>query len=318
MVVRLPSLLIAALLAAFPASAQAPEPAIDLGSPLVEALEVTARPPGPALWRVRRGEAEVIVLGGVTPLPHALVWDTGRVERALDGAKALLIPPRPKVGVIDMAGLILGGRGRFRDAAPLEQSLPAGLRQRFAAARVAAHRDETRYGRWKPQIAGFMLVADFREAAGLSSAKPASTLVKLAKAHRVPVREIGDYRLVPLAKEAARLDRETSLACLEDAVTQVESEASKSEALATAWAAGDLRGVRAAYGPPALERCVRQAPTAAALIERGTQQGVEAILAALERPGRTVAVIDLNYLLRANGVLDRLQARGAEVSAPGA
>lgn len=313
----IPSILALCLASSTTVFAQAPVPATDLGSPVVEALEVVARPPGPALWRVTRGEAEVIVLGGVTPLPHALVWDTARVERALDGARALLIPPRPRVGVLDMAGLALGGMGRFKDDAALEQGLPASLRQRFVSARVAAHRDEKRYGRWKPQIAGFMLVADFREAAGLSSAKPASTLVKLAKAHKVPVREIGDYRLAPLAKEAARLGRDTALACLEDAVVQVESEASKSQALAQAWAAGDLRGVKAAYGPPALERCVQQAPTAAALIERGTEQGVEAILAALGRPGRTVAVIDLNYLLRPNGVLDRLTARGAQVSAPG-
>ena len=264
-----------------------------------------------------RGDAEVIILGGVTPLPHSLVWDTGRVERALDGAKALLIPPRPKIGVLDMAGLVLGGKGRFRDDAPLEAGLPPRLRERFVAARVAAHQDQKRYGRYKPQVAGFMLVSDFREAAGLSSAKPGSTLIKLAKTHGVPVREIGDYRLAPLAKEAARLGQDTALACLDDAVTQVEVEASKAGDLAQAWAAGDLRGVRAAYGPPALERCVQQAPTAAALIERGTQQGAEAILAALGKPGRTVAVIDLNYLLRSNGVLDRLKARGAEISAPG-
>jgi hypothetical protein len=258
----------------------------------------------------------VIILGGVTPLPHALVWDTGRIERFLDGAKALLIPPRPKVGVLDMAGLLLGGKGRFRDAAPLEETLPPRLRQRFVAARLAAHRDEKRYGRWKPQIAGFMLVADFREAAGLSNAKPASTMIKLARAHRTPVREIGDYRLAPLAREAAKLDPAASLACLDDAVTQVEAEASRAGDLAAAWAVGDLRGVRAAYAPPALERCVQRAPSVPALIERGTQQGVDAILAALASPGRTVAVIDLNYLLRANGVLDRLKARGVEIAVP--
>ena len=314
------AILVAAVLARGQAAAQEPVGQADLGSAVVEELEVVARAPGPALWRVVRGESEVVILGGVAPLPHSLVWDTTRVDRALDGARVLLIPPRPKVGVLDMAGLALGGMGRFRGDgdAPLESGLPPRLRERFVAARTAALKDEKRYARWKPQIAGFMLVSDFREAAGLSSAKPASTVVKLAQARRVPVRAIGEnYRLTPLAKEAARLEGETSLACLDDAVAQVEVEASKSQALAQAWAAGDLRGVRANYGPPALERCIQQVATVNALIERGTEQGVEAILAALETPGRTVAVIDLNYLLRSNGVLDRLKARGAEVSAPG-
>lgn len=315
---RLLTTLLAAALAA-PASAQPPAAVDGLGSAVVAELEVVARAPGPALWRVARGDSEVIILGGVTPLPHSLVWDTTRVERALDGAKALLIPPRPKVGVLDMAGLMLGGMGRFKlpDEAPLEAGLPERLRVRFVAARNAAHRDKDRYDDWKPQIAGFMLVSDFREAAGLSSAKPASTLTKLARTYRVPVRSIADnYRLAPLAKRAATVDQGVALACLEDAVTQVEAEALNAQALAAAWASGDLRAVRALYPPPALERCVQQAPGVGALIERGTAEGVEAILAALAQPGKTVAVVDLNYLLRPNGVLDRLKARGAEVSAP--
>ncbi len=319
---RLLALTLAVLLAA-PAAAQAPAaqfaPADSLGSAVVEALEVVARPPGPALWRVARGDSEVFILGGVTPLPHSLVWDTGRVERALDGAKALLIPPRPKVGVLDMAGLVLGGTGRFKldGDTTLEAGLPDRLRVRFVAARIAAHKDQDRYEDWKPQIAGFMLVSDFREAAGLSSAKPASTLTKLARDRRVPVRSIADnYRLTPLAKQAAAVGEDVALACLDDAVTQVEAEALNAQALAEAWAAGDLRAVRALYAPPALERCIQQAPGVAALIERGTAEGVEAILGALTQPGKTVAVVDLNYLLRPNGVLDRLKARGAEVSAP--
>ena len=311
-------LLSCALLAlAFPAAAQEAAP-VDLGSAVVEELEVVARAPGPALWRVARGDSEVIILGGVTPLPHSLVWDTRRVERALDGARVLLLPPKPKMGALDFVGLALGGAGQFKlsKQTPLETTLPPRLRERFVAARVAAHKGEARYDGWKPQVAGFLLVSDFREAAGLSSAKPGSTVTKLAEARRVPVRSVGDFKLLPLAKSAVKVDQSTALACLDDAVAQVEVEASRAQALAAAWAAGDLRGVRVNYGPPKLERCVEQAPNVAALIERGTAQGVEAILAALNQPGRTVAVIDLNYLLRANGVLDRLKARGAEVSAP--
>lgn len=307
-----------ALSFAAPAAAQGPAPEVDLGSPVVEALEVVGRAPGPALWRVARGGSEVIILGGVTPLPHLLVWDTHRVERALDGARALLLPPKPKIGVLDFAGLALGGSGRFKlpKKTPLETTLPPRLRERFVAARIAAHQGEGRYDGWKPQVAGFLLVSDFREAAGLSSAKPGSTVTKLAEARKVPVRSVGDFKLLPLAKGAVNVDQATAVACLDDAVSQVEVEASRAQSLAAAWAAGDLRGVRANYGPPKLERCVEQAPNVSALIERGTEQGVEAILSALNQPGKTVAVIDLNYLLRPNGVLDRLKARGVEVTVP--
>jgi hypothetical protein len=302
-------------LAVGPSFAQAPAD-VDLGSPVVEELEVVARLPGPALWRARRGEAEVVILGGVTPLPHSLAWDTTRVDHALDGARQLLLPPRPKVGVLDVAGLALGGLGRFKDKATLADGLDEPLRVRFEAARAAARKDAKRYEKWKPQVAGFLLVSDFRNAAGLSSAKPGSTVTKLAKARKVPVRYVGEFRLLPLAKEAAKLDQRSAVACLADAVSQVETEAREMQPLAAAWAAGDLRGVRAHYSPPALERCMQQAPSINALVEQGTAQGVEAILQALAQPGRTVAVVDLNYLLRPNGVLDRLKARGVAIDVP--
>ena len=43
---------------------------------------------------------------------------------------------------------------------------------------------------------------------------------------------------------------------------------------------------------------------------------METIHAALNRPGRSVAVIDLTFLLRRNGVLDRLKAEGDQVTVP--
>ena len=52
-------------------------------------------------------------------------------------------------------------------------------------------------------MAAFTLVGDFREAAGLSSAKPDSTVLKLAKAHGVPVRPVSEYRVASAIKAGA-------------------------------------------------------------------------------------------------------------------
>lgn len=313
---RKAAVVLSALLFAGPALGQ--EPPVDLGSPVVEALEVVAKPPGPALWKASKGQSEVVILGGVTPLPHSLVWDTARVDKALDGATVLMVPPKPKVGAVDMLRFMVSGRSKVRleKDAPLEAQLPPGLKERFVAARVAALQKPDRYARWKPFMAGFMLVNDFREAAGLSSAKPGSTVEKLARAHGVRIRPVGEYRLAPLIGQAKGVGDTESLACLDDAVKQVAHEASRAQDLAKAWAAGDLVGVRANYGPAPLERCLQQVPTVASLIERGTADSAAAILAALDRPGKAVAVVDLNFLLRPNGVLDRLQAQGATITVP--
>jgi hypothetical protein len=98
-------------------------------------------------------------------------------------------------------------------------------------------------------------------------------------------------------------------------VDQVQREAERAQTIAKAWSVGDLHAVRAAYGPAPLERCLEQASNAA-LIERGAADSARAIAEALNRPGKAVAVVDLNFLLRPNGVLDRLKAGGAEITVP--
>ena len=52
------------------------------------------------------------------------------------------------------------------------------------------------------------------------------------------------------------------------------------------------------------------------MLERGTADFTAAIEAELNHPGKAVAVIDLRYLLRANGVLDRLKAQGDTITVP--
>jgi uncharacterized protein YbaP (TraB family) len=301
-----------------PAPAQpAPAPAAppeDLGSPVVEALEVVAHPPRPAVWRVAKGDSEVVVLGAVKPLPHSLVWDTRQVDKALDGASVLLVEPKFKIGVLDMIRFKLGGGGVRQDR-PLEDTLPEPLKQRFVAARTAAHRDAGRYGRLKPYVAAFLLVGDYREAAGLSDAKPDSTVEKLAKARGVPIRPVAEYRVSAAIQAVGSVSQAAGLACLRDGVDQVQREADRAQRVAKAWAVGDLHAVRAAYAPAPLERCLQQIPNVA-VIERGTVDSTRAIAEALSRPGKAVAVVDLNFLLRPNGVLDRLKAQGAEVTVP--
>ncbi|OYX31946.1 MAG: hypothetical protein B7Y99_09445 [Caulobacterales bacterium 32-69-10] len=216
--------------------------------------------------------------------------------------------------MVDMIRFKVGGGGARQDK-PLEETLPPQLRDQFVGARTAARQDAGRYGRLKPYVAAFMLVGDYREAAGLSAAKPDSTVLKLAKAHRVPVRPVAEYKVASVIKTASPMSQAESLACLQDAVDQVQWENDQSRAVAAAWAAGDLKAVRAGYPPSPLERCLQQVPNVA-VVERGTEDSTRAIAAALARPGKAVAIVDMNFLLRPNGVLDRLKAQGATITVP--
>src|ERR1700678_3385212 len=92
-----------------------PEP--DWG--MVETVEVQARP-GPAVWHVTRADSEVWMLGTVGAMPKGLDWNKQYLSDLLDGAHAIIMPPRANVGVLE-AGWFL-----ITHAGDLDMSLPRG------------------------------------------------------------------------------------------------------------------------------------------------------------------------------------------------
>lgn len=306
------------------APSQAPPPQTvelfpqDPGSAVVEELQVVARPPGPALWLVEKGAAKLYVVGSAPPLPHQLKWDSPRLNRAMDEASLVLVPPEASVGPMQVAKFFLTGGGGVRQpfGKKLEKRLPPDLLARFVSARERAQRTAVPYKDWKPAVAGFILLSDFRQAAGLSEAKPISTIERMAKAKGVKVKAMSQYRLGPVLASAGKLSDEANLACLSDALTELEYEGARPTTIGTDWANGDLASVRGRYSASAIQRCLLRAPGGGALLAQQIGQSADALNQALNRPGVTVAVVDLAFLLPANGVLDRLKASGATITSP--
>jgi hypothetical protein len=164
-----------------------------------------------------------------------------------------------------------------------------------------------------------MLQTDFREHAGLSSGKPASTVQRMAKAAHpggIKIETMADMHLRGMVKSVASLTPAQHEACLTAALNDIDAEAARARTAAEAWVIGDLAMVRANASADLLDSCLLQLPSLTSLLEQNTAQSVRSIDRALSRPGTTVAIIDLRLLLRANGVLDRLRAEGAEISVP--
>ena len=288
------------------------------GSAVVEELLVVARAPGPAIWLVEKGGGKLYVVGAATPLPHQLAWKSPRLERALGQADVLLIPPKASVGPAQIAGFVLKGGGGLRQGLgdKLEDELPPDLKARFVSARTRARKGAGDYKNWQPAVAGFLLLSDFRQAAGLSEAKPVSTIERMAKARKLKIKAVGQYRMSAVVGSAAKLSPDAQLACLRDVLDELEYEGGRPTTIGADWARGDLASVRARYSTSAAQRCLARSPGGAALLAQQISQSASALSDALNKGGVTVAVVDLAYLLPANGVLDRLKAGGAVITSP--
>ena len=280
-------------------------------------IVVTKHLPGPALWKVTKGDAQVFILGAAMPLPHLLQWDTLRLENALNGADALYLEPRPSLSPMELMRLAINrGPLELPGGQTLEKVLPPKEKGRFLHLVALIHGKPQTYDRLKPAIAGLFLISDWRKAAGLSEGKPGTTVMHLAEDAHVPVRSVGDFRLDPFVDTASKLSMADNIACFDAAMDDFDREASQARTMAAAWAKGDLKTVGETYKASLLTGCLMRIPSVQRLLDRGTDEGVQTVQAALIKPGKSVAVVDLNFLLRPNGVLDRLKAQGATITVP--
>src|SRR5215469_6329687 len=180
------------MLAALPCAAQGQENQAQQnqgqeiwGTP--EIVEVQA-PPGPAVWHLTRGDSEVWILGTVGAMPDGLKWNKDYLAQLLDGARAILLPPRPSVGVFEGAWFLIRNGSKFSlpRGQSLEPSLSPELRARFVALREKLGEDEGRYRTDTPLRAALRLFQDLSDKLNLTRDEPRDTIDRLARKAHVP------------------------------------------------------------------------------------------------------------------------------------
>jgi hypothetical protein len=283
-----------------------------------EVVEVQARP-GPAVWHLSRGASEVWILGTVDAVPNGLNWNKGYLAELLDGARAILMPPRPSIGLFEEAWFILTNGSKFSlpRGQALDTILPAELDARFAATRERLGQGRGHYRTDTPLRASLRLEEDVQDKLNLTRDEPSDTIRKLAREKRVPLAPIARYEVLDAAKDMLKLTLAEQQICLSASVEDANWELSHAAPAAQAWAVGDLTALKANYGEARLAHCVIAAVQSVADIsERDVADYTAAINDALGKPGKTIAVIEIGPLLRKNGVLQRLDALHVTIEGP--
>ncbi len=268
----------------------------------------------PALWRVQKGDTQVIILGILPVFPKSQGWNSKRVENALRGARGLITPPTSNPNFFDMMGML--SKKALPNKQLLKNVLTPAMNARYEATARRADVDIHDFAHDKPVWAGARLRREVLQRRGLSADEPLATIIRLANRQGVPVRAAAKYKVGPIFKDVNTMDAAASEACLGYALDDIDFDMDRAPKAALAWAQGDIRTVRANYQGSALMKCLAGSDQAAALNERSAIDAMTAITAAFAKPGKTVAVLPLALLLRKGGVLERLRAQGYAVSAP--
>ena len=306
-----------ALVALLVLAAGAPAPVSDdPEGVVVDELVVQARAVGPAWWRVSRGGSTVWVLGLPGGLPHGVEWNDGLLAGRLTGARRLIVPPAYTAGLGDLFGAF-ALRGKLRAPAPIEASLPEDLRARFVNAAATLRQPPEHYDRWKPVVAGLLMVRDFRKRAGVDERQPLNAVRAEAGRKHVRVVPAASYKAIPFLRSlAGDLTEPANRTCLADSLQEIEAGSDRVRTAAQAWARGDVAGALTAER--GFEKCMASFPEFSAAVRQSMTDEAAAIAGELRTPGVSVAAIPLRSLVARNGVLAQLRARGYEVRTPAA
>ncbi len=293
----------------------APAPAEPDAAPAttVDALVVRAARPGPAFWKVTRGASTVWVMGAPSALPKGLPWKQDELKAHLRNARVLIVGTGGYTfNIADIFTLIFSGK-QFRSDQPLSATLPPDLLARYEAARSGLRAPE-RVNELKPGFAGVILSSSFQRSLNMDFGQPERTITRDAFL-RVHSERVGRSDVVDVIKIFSEMSPAMARTCVEDAVRQVEAGRDRMLEAARGWTTGDLRvAISAERG---LDNCIERDPRVAAESARNMTEVTNAILEALNKPGKAVAVVDLRPLLTKGGIIERLMAQpGVKVITP--
>ena len=287
------------------------QPADDPEGTLVEELVISSNLGGPAFWKVSDGDTTIYVLGVPGSLPKGTKWDERRLAMRLDGARALILPPKIKARPVVMTAFFLTNQKKFQGGAPVQGELAA----RMERARVSLKVKPERLAKWKPAVQGLVLVGDLQKPLRMADDQPEARILALARKGRVKlVRAGAAIDPMPAVRSMINLDAAGHRICLEDALDEVDAGRGRIREAAAGWARGDVKAaLRAERG---FDRCLARLPLLASLSRKAMGDTSNTIARQMGVPGKAVAVVELRQLLARGGVLDQLRARGFKVETP--
>ena len=311
----------------------APRPGAD-GVVDLQTMVVSGVQPGPGMWKVRNGDNVMWVMGTLSPLPKGMTWLSRDVDAVIGSAQEVIRPP---------AVTFTSGMGRFRslllvpsllrarknpEGLPLDEVLPPDLHARWTVLKLRHLGRGAKFERWRPVFAGFKLYQAALDDAGLADRNPVTPVVdKAAKQYSVKMTTPMVKLTIAEPKKAIKEFSASSLedvSCFAKTLARVENDLGTMTTRANAWAIGDIDALRALPYEDHNRVCLdslMQTELARRqgfidLEQRVRAEWMKAAEAALKTNRVTFAMLPVSDLLREDGFLGRLAAKGYEVEQP--
>jgi len=324
----------AALLSTAAWAQQTPEAAADTAT--VPSILVVGQRPGPALWKVSKGDHVLWIFASYAPLPKQMDWRSQQLETVLANSQELLGTPGTVISVgwgssLNMITALpfLAGAKKSADGARLQDQVPAAVYARWTVLKNKYIGNDAGIEEERPVFAAQTLSAKARAAIGMDggSAVP-KRIYELGRNWKIPITETSVKVPLENPRETLRDFKKSKLddvACFTQTIDRLEEDLDLLRRRANAWAMGDLPALRKLDVPDEKIACN------AVFVESKWLSGVKggadmrprvkaAWLAAADKAlatnRSTLAVLSMSELTATDGMLAALKAKGYQVEEP--
>ena len=301
----------------------------------VDVVLVSGQYSGPGLWKVSRGEHALWILGTVSPVPRKLEWYSPQAENVLARTQEIIGAPGAG-GTVGFGSAfkiafamptILRAR-RNPDGKTLQDVLPDELYGRWLVLKPLYLGDDKSVEQWRPFLAAGTLYQGALKRSDLAaSAGVERRIAELAKEHQIKWTSTSIHTAIKdpkkLAKSLSRADID-DVQCFRSVLDRLELDVANAAERANAWATGDMATLTRLSDRSNVLPCYEAlANTEAArsvgmddAVERSEALWLKSAEAALTANHTSFAMLPVAQLLRPDGLLARLQARGYDVVGP--
>jgi len=305
------------------------------GERQLDTIVVVGAQPGPGLWKVRKGEHVMYILGTQNPLPKRMEWDASTVERRVVNAERLLLMPKVEfdadVGFFRRLALIpsLLKARRNPDGKTLQEMVPPEQYARWLPLKARFIGRDRDVEEWRPIFAAFELYQKAIEQQGMTQRGVAEDAVeRAAKRAKVPIVQPAITLKIADPKKAVREFSRTVLAdqeCFRLTLDRIEGDLQNMRARANAWAEGDVARLRALSNHRSQFKACADAFGSAEAARRLGISNLQArvreawlgeVDTLLANHKTSFAVLPVQFLIGEDNALGRLQARGYVIEEP--
>lgn len=326
-------LTLAALSTSTWAQAQPDAPAI---AATVPSIVVSGQRPGPALWKVSKGDHTLWIFGSYAPLPKQIDWRSQQLETVLADSQELLDTPGTVISVgwgssLNMLIALpsLAGVKKNVDGGRLQDQVPAGVYARWTVLKQKYIGNDAGIEQERPMFAAQTLRTRALAAIGMNGSDAVTKRIyELGKNWKIPVTTTAVSVPVENPRETLRDFKRSALddvPCFTQTIDRLEKDLDMMRRRANAWAIGDLATLRQ------LDFRDERIACNAAMVDSKWLNNVKgasdmrtrvkaAWLAAAEKSiatnRSTLAVLSMSELTSPDGMLAALRARGYLIEEP--